>query len=431
MVKAHTTYLCSECGDSFASYSGRCQSCGAWNSLTVFREPTASGSVRGATNATPVAEFQPLRIGSAAEAPRLPTFSTELTAILGGGLVSGAAVVLGGDPGIGKSTLALQLAAGLPGTAYVAGEESLSQIALRARRLGAGSAAIVFSTSTNVLEIIAGARQANPPLLVVDSIQTVYHPDFPSTPGSIVQIRESAMALVQFAKQLELPLILVGHVTKEGTIAGPRLLEHLVDVVLYVEGDRYAEARLLRCVKNRFGPSGEVGVLEMTEHGLKDVADPARIFLDAEHAPAPGRVVACVLEGTRPFLLEVQALVAPSSFASPRRAASGFDLSRLHVLLAVLEERAGVKLASRDVYINIVGGIPVKDRGADVAVAMAIASAAANKNLPSDVVYFGELGLAGEIRRVALEDRRRLEIERAGLKPMPKTATLRAAIIAQ
>lgn len=419
--KPRTTFLCSECGESFSTWSGKCSSCGQWNTLTKFQVPGAAsgGSAgRAADRDRMPAEFLPLSVSGNTPTIRAQTFSGELNTVLGGGIVPGSAMVLGGDPGIGKSTLSLQLVHNLKDALYVAGEESPEQIRLRAERLGLMPTQTRFATSTNVLDIIAGVQAEHSSLLVVDSIQTLYHPDFPSTPGSIVQIRESAMSLVQFAKQTGLAIILIGHVTKEGTIAGPRLLEHLVDVVLYLEGDRYGQARLLRSVKNRFGPAGEVGVLEMTEMGLKDVTDPARVFLDDLSDGAPGRAIACVLEGNRPFLVEIQALVAASNFAAPRRAVSGFDLARLHVLLAVLEARSGVKLANKDVYINVVGGMQVKDRGADLAVALAVTSAAKGKAPPKGLAVFGELGLTGEIRPVALADRRVREAEKSGLKPL-------------
>lgn len=337
---------------------------------------------------------------------RLPLAINEVSHVLGGGLVPGSLILLAGDPGIGKSTLVLQMTAGLTRTQaerilYVCGEESPEQIGLRLERLKLAPEQFSFLADTNIKSIVATIKKHRPRAVVVDSIQTMADPEVESEPGSLVQIRLSTGKLLQLAKQENIPIIIIGHVTKEGVVAGPRLLEHMVDVVLYLEGDGVNEYRLLRCVKNRFGPTNQVGVFTMDEAGLREVKNPSELFLSQSPEQIPGSVVSVIMEGSRPFLLEIQALTNKTSFGYPKRAASGFELSRLELILAVLQRRAGLKLENQDVFLNIVGGLRVKDPGLDLAAGLAIASSLANQAMPVKSIALGELGLGGEVRPVA------------------------------
>ena len=353
---------------------------------------------------------------------RAETGLFEFDRVFGGGIVPGSIILIGGDPGIGKSTLLLQVAEKIPGTVYLSAEESLEQIKLRADRIGLKGlfSAVAASEIGQMLDTLEVEKTK---LLIVDSIQTVYHPDFPSSPGSIVQVRECAMRLQQFAKSSRVPVILVGHVTKEGTVAGPRTLEHLVDLVAYLEGDPYRNFRILRCVKNRFGATDEIGVFAMTEKGLVEIKNPSSLFL-SERREAAGSVVTCTTTGTRPFLVEVQALTTKTAFGYPKRSANGFDLNRLNLIAAVLDERAGINLADQDIYINVVGGVKLKEPAADLAVAMAIASARSNRPLEPSVCIFGEIGLSGEIRKVSHASAREQEVKRLGYTLAPAASTV-------
>jgi DNA repair protein RadA/Sms len=438
---AQSRYVCQSCGASVLRWEGQCRTCGEWNSLveTVVREEprprVLAGGPRG--GATPVALSDPGHDGGEA---RRPVGIGELDRVLGGGLVAGSVVLLGGEPGIGKSTLLLQAAAGVAGgpatpvVLYASGEESASQVRLRASRLGLTSGVVgdgirVFS-ETAVERIVELARTEGPGLLVVDSIQTVASEDLEGPPGSVGQVREATQRLVELAKGDGVPVILVGHVTKDGTLAGPKTLEHLVDVVLAVEGDRTGGLRLLRATKNRFGSTEEVGVFEMGERGLAEVSDPARAFLADHDAPAPGSVVAPVLEGSRPILVEVQALVAPTGAPSPRRTASGVDPNRLALLVAVLGRRAGIALGSHDVYANLAGGLSVGEPGLDLPLALALASSLRDRPIVPGTVAIGEVGLLGELRSVSGLDRRLREAARLGftraLVPRPRGRELPA-----
>jgi DNA repair protein RadA/Sms len=424
VARAESRYVCQSCGASVLRWEGQCRTCGEWNTLveTVVRHETkraatASAAARPGPGAEPVALSHP---DPAGESVRRPVGIGELDRVLGGGLVAGSVVLLGGEPGIGKSTLLLQVAAGMSPSdvLYATGEESTGQVRLRATRLGLTSGAagdsIRVVAETEVGRIIDLARSARPSLLVVDSVQTVASAELDGAPGTVGQVRECTLRLMELAKAEGIPVVLVGHVTKDGTLAGPKTLEHLVDVVLSVEGDRTGGLRLLRATKNRFGSTEEVGVFEMGERGLAEVPDPARSFLAEHEAPAPGSVVAPVLEGTRPLLVEVQALVAPTGAPSPRRTASGVDPNRLALLVAVLGRRAGIGLAGHDVYANLAGGLTVAEPGLDLPLALALASSFRDRPLITGTVAIGEVGLLGELRPVGGLDRRLREAARLG-----------------
>lgn len=420
--KNRTLFVCSECGEEYMQWQGRCSVCGNWNTLKEFKVPVESGSGRGSSTlsgevAKPIAlkEIEPKNL------VRQLTGFTEVDRVLGGGIVPGSVMLLGGDPGIGKSTLLLQVAQQVAGTTlYVSGEESAGQIKLRAERLHVTDGEISVLADSDVTRIAALVGQEKPALVIIDSIQTMYDPSFPSTPGSIVQVRECAIRFQQLAKQLHIPFVLVGHITKEGTVAGPRTLEHLVDVVLYLEGEAQHDLRVLRAVKNRFGDAAETGIFTMAETGLVEVANPSELLLEGRSA-SPGSALTMVMEGSRPVLVEVQALAVPTVFGNPRRTASGLDLNRLNLLLAVLQRRAGVDLSGFDVYVNIVGGLKVKDPGIDAAVCAALHSARADRALHSQAVYVGEVGLGGELRAVSKQERRTKEAKKLGYQL--KTAT--------
>ena len=418
MARVQSRFVCQSCGAAVPRWEGQCRTCGQWNTLveTVVRDEPRRRPVAVVGGAVPV----PLSHATdAAEATRRPVGIGELDRVLGGGLVAGSVVLLGGEPGIGKSTLLLQVAAGIASDVlYATGEESAAQVRLRAARLGltSGPAAdrIRVVAETSVDRIAELARGDPPGLLVVDSVQTVASDELDGPPGSVGQVREAALRLMELAKADGIPVVLVGHVTKDGTLAGPKTLEHLVDVVLSVEGDRTGGLRLVRATKNRYGSTEEVGVFEMADRGLVEVADPARAFLADHDAPAPGSVVAPVLEGSRPLLVEVQALVSPSGAPSPRRTASGIDGNRLALLIAVLGRRAGIGLGSHDVYANLAGGLTVGEPGLDLPLALALASSLRDRPLVDGTVAIGEVGLLGELRSVGGLDRRLREAARLG-----------------
>jgi DNA repair protein RadA/Sms len=422
VARSQSRYVCQTCGATVLRWEGQCRSCGEWNTLveTVVRdEPRARPTAMppGAANPVPLSHA-----GDADAEVRRPVGIGELDRVLGGGLVAGSVVLLGGEPGIGKSTLLLQVAAGIAASGgvvlYATGEESTSQVRLRASRLGlTGGAvgdAIRVVAETGVGRITDLAREGRPGLLIVDSVQTVASEELDGPPGSVGQVREATLRLMELAKAEGVPVILAGHVTKDGTLAGPKTLEHLVDVVLSIEGDRTGGLRLLRATKNRYGSTEEVGVFEMRDRGLVEVADPARAFLAEHDEPAPGSVVAPVLEGSRPLLVEVQALVAPTSSPSPRRTASGVDQNRLALLVAVLGRRAGIGLGSHDVYANLAGGLAVTEPGLDLPLALALASSLRDRPLITGSVAIGEVGLLGELRAVGGLDRRLREAARLG-----------------
>lgn len=421
MARAQSRYVCQSCGASVLRWEGQCRTCGEWNTLveTVVREPDRPRPAVGA----PAGGSAPMPLSHAGDAApiRAAVGIGELDRVLGGGLVAGSVVLLGGEPGIGKSTLLLQVAAGIAATGgvlYATGEESPGQVRLRAQRLGLTTGRVGDSVrvvaETGVGRIGDLAREERPALLVVDSVQTVASEELDGPPGSVGQVREVALRLMELAKGEGIPVVLVGHVTKDGTLAGPKTLEHLVDVVLSIEGDRSGGLRLLRAAKNRFGSTEEVGVFEMGERGLAEVADPARAFLGEHDGPAPGSVPAPILEGTRPLLVEVQALVAPTGAPSPRRTASGVDPNRLALLVAVLARRAGIGLAGHDVYANLAGGLSVAEPGLDLPLALALASSYRDRPLVPGTVAIGEVGLLGELRSVSGLERRLREAARLG-----------------
>jgi len=418
VAKATSRYVCQHCGEAFLRWEGQCRACGEWNSLveTLVRTKSApSASARVAVGGDPV----PLRDIGEASVPRLPTSIGELDRVLGGGIVQGSLILVGGEPGIGKSTLLLQAAAGVGARViYATGEESAAQVRLRAERLGlldapAGSSIEVLA-ERDVDRIVEVARAARPALLVVDSIQTATIDELDGAAGSVGQVRESTVRFMEFAKGEGIAVVLVGHVTKEGSIAGPKTMEHLVDAVVTLEGERFAALRLVRSTKNRFGSTDEVGVFEMAGDGLSEVVDPARAFLADHPEAAPGSVVAPTMEGSRPLLVEVQALVSAAGYGTPARKASGIDPNRLGLLVAVLGRRAGIGLSGHDVYANLAGGLSVAEPGLDLPVALALASSLRDRPVVSNAVAIGEVGLLGELRTVAGLERRLREAARLG-----------------
>jgi DNA repair protein RadA/Sms len=418
--KIKTQYICQSCGFASPRWLGKCSECGAWNSMV---EEEIAPKVVGRSSpgkldvpSVPLAEIQ------YSQEKRISCHSKEFDRVLGGGIVPGSLVLIGGDPGIGKSTLMLQEAALLAKqefkVLYVSGEESLMQTKMRADRLGLDGENLFVLTENNLENIFYEVDHVNPQLVVIDSIQTMYRAELESAPGSISQVRESAQQFLRLSKSRDIPIFLIGHVTKEGYIAGPKVLEHTVDTLLYIEGDKDHFFRILRAVKNRFGSTNEIGVFEMTEKGLVEVSNPSEIFLSQRASDISGSVVICIMEGSRPILLEVQALVSPSNYGLPQRSATGFDPKRLSMLLAVLEKRVGIRIGTYDVFVNAVGGVRIDETAADMGIAMAIASSLKNQVINPDVVMIGEIGLGGEIRPVPQIERRIGEAEKLGFKEM-------------
>lgn len=418
MARRSARYVCQSCGTVTSRWAGRCESCGEWNSIVE----ESDGGI-GAGPAKPkrkgrVIDLVPLA-GDTREAPRIASGISELDRVTGGGFVTGSALLVGGDPGIGKSTLLLQAAAALAArghrVVYVSGEEATGQVRLRAERLGLVEAPVALGAETSVEDILATLDAGpTPALVVVDSVQTLWTDSVESAPGTVTQVRASAQALVRYAKTTGATVVLVGHVTKDGQIAGPRVVEHMVDAVLYFEGDGARQFRILRAVKNRFGPTDEIGVFEMTGVGLVEVKNPSELFLGDRDRTSPGAAVFAGLEGSRPLLVEIQALVAPSPLGTPRRAVVGCDQNRLAMVIAVLEARAGVRFGTHDVYINVAGGLKVGEPAADLAIAAALVSSLAGLALPHDCVYFGEVSLSGAVRPVAQSAARLKEAGKLG-----------------
>ena len=401
LAKARTVFVCGECGWESAKWMGKCQNCGSWNTLT--EQEAAPAATEKKLKRAPGGNAEALRIDEVRDesAERRTSGIGELDRVLGGGLTSGMTVLIGGSPGIGKSTLLLQCAdhrSKVGPVLYASGEESRHQIRLRADRLGLGGEVLLLCENS-VESILAEAESRKVSFLIVDSIQTMFTEDAPSSPGSVTQIRGSAAKFTRYAKESGTPVFLVGHVTKEGALAGPKVLEHIVDTVLYFEGDRQEGLRLLRSEKNRFGSTNELGVFEMTDKGMAPVPDPSGLFLSAART-APGCAVGCVLEGSRPLLAEVQALLCPSVYGSPRRTAVGMDVPRFNMLLAVLERRAGLRLSDKDAYLSVAGSLRLQDRGADLAAVLAVASACYDKPVPPHTAAIGEVGLTGDVRPV-------------------------------
>ena len=422
MARPLKRYVCQSCGSVTSKWSGRCESCGEWN--TIVEEsapapgPAGGGLARGGKGR--LLEFTGLT-GSTPQPPRLKSGINEFDRVCGGGLVVGSALLIGGDPGIGKSTLLLQMAAALAKKnttcAYISGEEAVDQVRLRAERLGLADAPVQLVAATSVRDIVASLERPDAPkVAVIDSIQTMWLDTVDSTPGTVTQVRASAQALVELAKRRGIAVLLVGHVTKDGAIAGPRVLEHMVDTVLYFEGERGHQFRILRTVKNRFGPTDEIGVFEMSDRGLSDVANPSALFLADRRGHVSGTCVFAGIEGTRPLLVEIQALVSPSSLATPRRAVVGWDSNRLAMVLAVLEARCGVTVGANDVYLNVAGGLRIGEPAADLAVAAAVISSLADEQVPGDMVVFGEIGLGGEVRPVGQREARLREAAKLGFR---------------
>ena len=421
MAKPPVRFVCQSCGAVTLKWAGRCESCEAWNSIieeAVEVRPGPGGKAGAKAAAGRKVTFTGLG-GSSAPPPRAVTGIAELDRVLGGGLVAASAVLVGGDPGIGKSTLLLQVAAALARSGrrvmYISGEEAIEQVRLRARRLGLSDANVELAASINLRDITASLEEATDvALVVIDSIQTMWLDSIESAPGTVSQVRACSFELIRLAKARGFSLVLVGHVTKEGAIAGPRVLEHMVDAVLYFEGDRGHQFRILRGVKNRFGATDEIGVFEMTDAGLAEVANPSALFLAERRGNISGSAGFAGLEGTRPVLVEVQALLSPNAGGSPRRSVIGWDGGRLSMLLAVLETRCGLRLNAHDVYLNIAGGLRVSEPAADLAVAAALASAASDRPTHPGMVYFGEVGLSGEVRQVAQAEARLKEAQKLG-----------------
>jgi DNA repair protein RadA/Sms len=418
MARARPQYVCANCGAVTSRWQGRCDSCGEWNTLAEEEGAAAPAALRGGRG-QPIG-LAPLA-GPAESLPRILTGIGEFDRVTGGGLVPGSALLLGGDPGIGKSTILLQAAAGLARAGrrslYITGEEAIGQVRLRAERLGLRDAAVALAAETRVENILATLQTESPfDFVVVDSVQTLWTDAAESAPGTVTQVRASAQALIRHAKAGGSAVVLVGHVTKDGQIAGPRVVEHMVDAVLYFEGDTGQHFRVLRAVKNRFGPASEIGVFEMSGAGLTEVANPSLLFIGDRGAESPGAAIFAGIEGTRPLLVEVQALVAETALGMPRRAAVGFDPNRLAMILAVLDARCGIRFGQHDVYLNVAGGLRLADPAADLAVAAALVSARTGGALPRDAVYFGEVSLSGAIRPVAQAAARLREAERLGFR---------------
>ena len=418
-VKTKTIWFCKECGNESPKWMGRCPACGEWNSMV---EETVATGRKGsqAVSAVPGTDHKPMPlsdIDSSVES-RISLNNGEVDRILGGGLVEGSLVLIGGEPGIGKSTLSLQIPLHCPNlkTLYVTGEESAKQVRLRASRIGGDDSNCMIYSETLMENILAEARKMMPDMMVVDSVQTMYSQAVESSPGSVTQIKETASMLLRFAKETGIPVILIGHITKEGSIAGPKILEHIVDVVLQFEGDNRGAYRLLRSIKNRFGSTSELAVFEMTGKGLREVTNPSEMLIPMHEEGLSGVAVSAMLDGTRPFLIEVQALVSSAAYGTPQRSATGFDVRRLNMLLAVLEKRAGFRLSVKDVFLNMAGGLKVSDPACDLAVISAVLSSNFDVSIQSDVCFAGEIGLSGEVRPVAQTDRRVMEAARLGFK---------------
>ena len=444
-MKSKTIFFCTECGNESPKWSGRCSACGAWNSMVEQVEKVSKSSKKSvitkSVKACPITEID------TSDEIRFPTGMGELDRVLGGGAVKGSLVLVGGAPGIGKSTLMLQICQQLGTFAkvlYVSGEESAHQLKLRAQRLEVDGANLFVLSETCLGNILSCVEQEQPDVLIVDSIQTLYNEELDSPAGGVGQVKDCTMALMQLAKGQGITVFVIGHVNKEGSIAGPKVLEHMVDCVLYFEGDQHMTYRILRAAKNRFGATNEIGVFEMVDRGLKEVENPSEMLLSGRPEDAPGTCVTCVMEGARPVLAEVQALIAPSSASNPRRTSNGFDFHRAAMLLAVLEKRGGLKVSQCDAYLNIIGGLTLDEPAADLAAVVAIASSYLDKPVPGHMAAVGEVGLSGEIRSISHLEQRLSEVQRLGftqcmipanrsreIKPLPNLELLPVQNVAQ
>ncbi|MFA5061703.1 MAG: DNA repair protein RadA [Patescibacteria group bacterium] len=426
MSKPQNIFICSNCDAQYTKWVGRCLECGKWG--TVAETPKSVDPKHAAKSETkyPALETVGLDKIDGKKVERTKTNIDELDRVLGGGLVPGSVILLGGEPGIGKSTLALQLASIISNTLYISGEESVEQIKLRADRLAVQSQSLKLANATHIESIMATIQKSSAPLAIIDSVQTIYSGEVEGEAGNINQVRACTVKLMELAKSTGTIIVLVGQVTKDGNVAGPKTLEHLVDVVLYLEGDKYHIFRLLRAAKNRFGSTDEIGVFSMEAKGLTEVKNPSEAFLSGRGESVPGTTVTCLIEGSRPVLVEVQALVSKTNFGYPQRRASGFDLNRLQVLIGVLSKRAGLPLESYDVFLNVVGGLEASEPAADLAVILALASGLKNKTLPNNIASFGEVGLGGEVRPVSQTEKRLNEIKKMGFDfaviPLSKTS---------
>lgn len=416
-MKVKSTYICSECGYQTAKWMGKCPSCGSWNTLdeTIVKdEKKTTAAAKSISSARPVSKLSQIKTS---EEVRYKTGLSELDRVLGGGLVKGSLVLVGGDPGIGKSTLLLQICQNLAKSKsilYVSGEESERQIKLRADRLGVTTENLYLISETDVASVIECINQVKPDIVIIDSIQTMNHEDIPSASGSVPQVREATNAFMRLAKQEEISMFIVGHVTKDGALAGPRVLEHMVDSVLYFEGDKQSSFRILRAVKNRFGSTNEIGVFEMANQGLIEVENPSAMLLEGRNSDNSGSGIVCTMEGSRGVLAEIQALVTPTGFGNPRRMSAGIDFNRTVLMIAVLEKRAKVNLSSSDVYINVTGGLKIDETAADLGICVAIATGKKDICVPPDMVFIGEVGLGGELRAVSQLEKRLSEAAKLG-----------------
>lgn len=422
MAKSKTVYVCRNCGADSPKWIGKCPSCGEWNSYVeeiIRKEPSSSKVVIAGLTPTKQKPILISEVQTSVE-ERIDTSSNELNRVLGGGLIKGSLVLIGGEPGIGKSTLVLQVVLGMKDkrTLYISGEESVSQLKLRAERLSYEEPDCYIISETSLEQVFVHAQNVQPDLLVIDSIQTITTESIESSPGSVSQVRECASALLKFCKTTNIPVLLIGHINKEGSIAGPKVLEHIVDTVLQFEGDQHYMYRILRPIKNRFGSTSELGIFEMQQTGLREVSNPSELLLSQNHGGMSGVAIASAIEGIRPFLIEVQALVSSAAYGTPQRSCTGFDLRRLNMLLAVLEKRAGFKLAQKDVFMNIAGGIKVNDPAIDLAVISAVLSSSLDIAIQSHVCMAGEVGLSGEIRPINRLEQRIREAEKLGFKKM-------------
>ena len=416
-MKQKTAFYCTQCGNETAKWAGKCPSCGAWNTLVEQPENRLSVKGKGKGISSPARKACPVTVIQSSEEIRFPTGMGELDRVLGGGAVKGSLVLVGGAPGFGKSTLMLQICSKLcefSKVLYVSGEESEHQLKLRAKRLRVESGQLYVISETRLSDILEVVDEEKPDVLIVDSIQTLYHDEMDSTAGSITQVKGCTLSLMQLAKGQGITVFVNGHVNKEGSIAGPKVLEHMVDCVLYFEGDQHSSYRILRAAKNRFGATNEIGVFEMRDNGLNEIPNPSEMLLSERPEDTPGTCVTCVMEGVRPVLAEIQALVVPSSYGNPRRTSNGFDYNRAAVLMAVLEKRGGLKVSTCDAYLNIIGGLSLDEPAADLAAIIALASSYYDRAVPRDLLAIGEVGLTGELRSVNQMEQRISEAQRLG-----------------